>query len=419
MALDSRPGLRCFCRSDSSGSWTGAADRAPAVEPSHSTSCCPDTLLLQHRVYSLPHILTVSLIISFINIQSAVKLSLVINHHVVSPRNTFQTHSYDITRLHYLTLCLTSATGQDVASLPAGRARPPHAVMLPCGLSGSTVRAGHVARLETVASAGGGALRPRPYMPVKGAGLCGAVLHGAGPTLQYYTIRYWQCITIVDIQYTMMISIFTSGVHCTSYERLWWHLCPGSKHGGAAWPHWDPHTDRGTERVHQLLLLLLPHHKGFSLYFKAEATLCIHYKDNIIFQKGKFSWYIPQRCCRTSLTVWVISLVIKIRKHQLGASPWNNPKIQTNKPDIYPAVEKQRERYTWVDSPVPSGWQPTWHRAAGCTAWSARVSSLCRGSAGSPPLSICPQDPSCSGHSWTGIHPHNWLSTMTKDPLAT
>lgn len=83
-------------------------------------------------------------------------------------------------------LFLTSATGQDIASLPAGRARPPHAVMLPCGLSGSTVRAGHVAWLETVASAGGGALRPRPYMPVQGAGLCGAVLHRAGPKLQYY-----------------------------------------------------------------------------------------------------------------------------------------------------------------------------------------------------------------------------------------
>lgn len=50
----SRPCFRCFGRSNSSGSWTGGAGRAPAVAPSRSTSCCLGTLLLEYtedRVY--------------------------------------------------------------------------------------------------------------------------------------------------------------------------------------------------------------------------------------------------------------------------------------------------------------------------------------------------------------------------------
>lgn len=54
--------------------------------------------------------------------------------------------------------------------------------MFPRGLSGPKVRAGHLARLEAVASAGGGARRPRADAPAKGAGLRGAVLQGAGPS---------------------------------------------------------------------------------------------------------------------------------------------------------------------------------------------------------------------------------------------
>lgn len=42
------PGLRCFGRTDSSGSWTAAVNRAPAVEPSHSTLCCRGTLPLEY-----------------------------------------------------------------------------------------------------------------------------------------------------------------------------------------------------------------------------------------------------------------------------------------------------------------------------------------------------------------------------------
>lgn len=79
-------------------------------------------------------------------------------------------------------LFLTSATGQNIATLPAGGARPPHAVMFTRGLSSSAVRAGHLAWLETMPPTGGSALRPRPYTPVKGTGLCGAILQGAGPT---------------------------------------------------------------------------------------------------------------------------------------------------------------------------------------------------------------------------------------------
>lgn len=79
-------------------------------------------------------------------------------------------------------LFLTFATGQNIASLPAWRARPPHAVMFPHGLSSSEVRAGHLPGLEAVPSTGGGARCPRPCTPMKGTGLCGAVLQRAGPT---------------------------------------------------------------------------------------------------------------------------------------------------------------------------------------------------------------------------------------------
>lgn len=81
-------------------------------------------------------------------------------------------------------LVLTSTAGQDVASLPAGRAGLPHAVMFPRGLPSVEVCAAHLPGLEAVAAAGGGARRPRANTPVERAGLRGAVLQGAGPTNQ-------------------------------------------------------------------------------------------------------------------------------------------------------------------------------------------------------------------------------------------
>ncbi|TNN83930.1 hypothetical protein EYF80_005801 [Liparis tanakae] len=60
---------------------------------------------------------------------------------------------------------------RQIASLPAGGAGPPHAVMFTRGFSSLTVRTGDLARLETVAPAGGGALRPRPDVPVNASGL--------------------------------------------------------------------------------------------------------------------------------------------------------------------------------------------------------------------------------------------------------
>lgn len=80
-------------------------------------------------------------------------------------------------------LVLTSAAGQDVASLPAGRAGLPHAVMFPRGLSGVEVCAAHLPGLEAVAAAGRGARRPRAKSPVESAGLCRAVLQGAGSSV--------------------------------------------------------------------------------------------------------------------------------------------------------------------------------------------------------------------------------------------
>lgn len=79
---------------------------------------------------------------------------------------------------------LTSAAGQDVASLPAGRAGLPHAVMFPCGLPSVEVCAAHLPGLEAVAAAGSGARRPRANTPTERARLCGAVLQGAGPSIQ-------------------------------------------------------------------------------------------------------------------------------------------------------------------------------------------------------------------------------------------
>lgn len=43
--------LRFSCRSGSSGSWIGAAGRAPAGGPSRSTSCCHGTLLCHKTTY--------------------------------------------------------------------------------------------------------------------------------------------------------------------------------------------------------------------------------------------------------------------------------------------------------------------------------------------------------------------------------
>lgn len=68
-------------------------------------------------------------------------------------------------------LVLTSTAGQDVASLPAGRAGLPHAVMFPRGLPSLEVCAAHLPGLEAMAAAGGGAWRPRAKTPVECAGL--------------------------------------------------------------------------------------------------------------------------------------------------------------------------------------------------------------------------------------------------------
>lgn len=91
---------------------------------------------------------------------------------------------YNVERSLYSGALLTSAAGQDVASLPAGRAGLPHAVMLPRGLPRVQVCTAHLPRLEAVAAAGGGAWRPRANTPVEGAGLRGAVLQGGGPADQ-------------------------------------------------------------------------------------------------------------------------------------------------------------------------------------------------------------------------------------------
>lgn len=48
-------------------------------------------------------------------------------------------------------------------------------------------------------------------------------------------------------QYVHALSILAFGVHCTFCGGLWCHLCLGSKHGGAAWPKWGPHTDHDTK----------------------------------------------------------------------------------------------------------------------------------------------------------------------------
>lgn len=114
---------------------------------------------------------------------------LVLSRHSPAGEQTEATVYYTYPLHHSSPLCqwlerfLTSATGQNIASLPAVRARPPHAVMLACGLSSPTVRTGHLAWLETVPPAGGRALRPRADAPMEGTGLRGAVLQGDGPTI--------------------------------------------------------------------------------------------------------------------------------------------------------------------------------------------------------------------------------------------
>lgn len=74
-----------------------------------------------------------------------------------------------------------SAAGQYIAPLPAGGAWPPHAVMLSCGLPCSPMNTSDQARLETMATARGSALRPRTYPPLKSASISRAVLHRDGP----------------------------------------------------------------------------------------------------------------------------------------------------------------------------------------------------------------------------------------------
>lgn len=98
-----------------------------------------------------------------------------------APPRTFQPTKLKAESDHIWGESLTSATGQDVASLPAGRAGLPHAVMFPRGFSSPQVCAAHLAGLEAVAAAGGCARCPWADSPVESAGLCGAVLQGAGP----------------------------------------------------------------------------------------------------------------------------------------------------------------------------------------------------------------------------------------------
>lgn len=108
-------------------------------------------------------------------------------------------------------ILLTSATGQDVASLPAGRAGLPHAVMFPCGLPSVEVCAAHLAGLKAMAAAGSGARRPRAYTPTERAGLCGAVLQRARPSIKIHVnvggcqrwaitkYKYGTCVDFSDI----------------------------------------------------------------------------------------------------------------------------------------------------------------------------------------------------------------------------
>lgn len=148
---------------------------------------------------------------------------------------------------------LTSTTRLNVAALPARRTRPPHAVVLPRCLSGPKVSAGHLPRLETVATAGGGARRPRSDAPLKKTCICGTVLQRAGPS---NTHTWWRKRYISnDI---MNDSWLTCGVQSTVAVGLWCRLCLGSKHGGTAWPNRDPHTDRDTR---SRVLKSGPHHQ--------------------------------------------------------------------------------------------------------------------------------------------------------------
>lgn len=161
------------------------------------------------------------------------------------------------TKQKHLSVYLTSATRQNIASLPARRAWPPHAVMLTHDLASLAVRAGHLAWLETMSSTGGGALCPWPYSPMKCAGLRGAVLQRTGPwntNMRIFFSEIWYyCILnfIIQLQeWTALLHIlsstFTFGVHCTSCKELWCRLYLGSKHGDAVQPNWDPHIDHDT-----------------------------------------------------------------------------------------------------------------------------------------------------------------------------
>lgn len=75
---------------------------------------------------------------------------------------------------------ITWSARLQVAALPAGRAGPPRAPMLPRRLPAPNVSAGHLTPLEAVAPAGGGAGRPRSRPPLQSAGLGGAVLQDSG-----------------------------------------------------------------------------------------------------------------------------------------------------------------------------------------------------------------------------------------------
>lgn len=119
-------------------------------------------------------------------------------------------------------VALTSAAGQDVASLPAGRAGLPHAVMLPRGLPSVEVCTAHLPGLEAVAAAGGGARRPRANPPTQRTSLCGAVLQGAGPFYSGHMLK--EDIRVGPSQSTKYITWIDCSHNYTLlvYLFFWW-----------------------------------------------------------------------------------------------------------------------------------------------------------------------------------------------------
>lgn len=105
---------------------------------------------------------------------------LVLSRHspIITKRRISQLIQYSYDHFRYLLfffLALTSSTGHDVASLPAGRSRLPSAVELASRLPAPPVNASDVTRLESVTTTSGGALSPGSDAPVKSTRLSCAV----------------------------------------------------------------------------------------------------------------------------------------------------------------------------------------------------------------------------------------------------